>query len=166
MLIGPWKVASHFSTDATGLAQAVPTSAREYDSGAAVDLRMAPVANRVGAEGEGLPTSFQDRLSRALRHYDVLSLDRTPELERAVFRLFLAQQRIDHQVPVVLGLLEGPGAALFEVTGRGRLAVMVGIVPPWRLSPKTRRFSISGGRRCAEKPNAPNRFPGIGRQVF
>ncbi|MDI3329261.1 MAG: carboxyl transferase domain-containing protein [Micrococcus sp.] len=58
------------------------------------------------AEGEGLPASFQDRLSRALRHYDVTSLDRTPELEQAVFRLFLAQQRIDHQVPVILGLLE------------------------------------------------------------
>ncbi len=38
----------HFSTDATGLPQAVPTSAREYDDGATVDLRIAPVANRVG----------------------------------------------------------------------------------------------------------------------
>ena len=37
-----------FSTDATGLPQAVPTSAREYDDGATVDLRMAPVAKRSG----------------------------------------------------------------------------------------------------------------------
>lgn len=59
------------------------------------------------AEVEGLPKTFQDRLLRALRHYDVVSLDRTPELERAVFRLFMAQQRIDQQVPVVFGLLEG-----------------------------------------------------------
>jgi FtsP/CotA-like multicopper oxidase with cupredoxin domain len=37
-----------FSTDPTGLQQAVPTAAREYEDGATVDLRMAPVANRVG----------------------------------------------------------------------------------------------------------------------
>ncbi|QCU78855.1 ATP-grasp domain-containing protein [Citricoccus sp. SGAir0253] len=57
-------------------------------------------------EREGLPASFQDRLSRALRHYDVTGLEHTPDLEQAVYRLFLAQQRIDHQIPVVMGLLE------------------------------------------------------------
>src|SRR5690606_32601288 len=32
----------------------------------------------------GLPDSFRARLARALRHYDVLELDRTPDLEEAV----------------------------------------------------------------------------------
>ncbi|MEE2031360.1 ATP-binding protein [Rhodococcus chondri] len=54
----------------------------------------------------GLPDSFRARLSRALQHYDVTELDRTPELEEAVYRLFLAQERIEAQVPVVSALLE------------------------------------------------------------
>ncbi|AXY51368.1 acetyl-CoA carboxylase [Rhodococcus ruber] len=54
----------------------------------------------------GLPESFRARLAQALRHYDVTELDRTPELEEAVYRLFLAQQRIETQVPVVSALLE------------------------------------------------------------
>lgn len=54
----------------------------------------------------GLPDSFRARLSRALRHYDVLELDRTPELEEAVYRLFLALERIEAHVPVVTSLLD------------------------------------------------------------
>ncbi len=56
-------------------------------------------------EREGLPQAFQDRLANALRHYDVDGLERTPELEQAVYRIFLSQQRIDDQLPVVTGLL-------------------------------------------------------------
>ena len=56
-------------------------------------------------ELEGLPESFRARLSRSLLHYDIVELDRTPELEEAVFRLFVALQRLEHQVPVVAGLL-------------------------------------------------------------
>ncbi|MBJ8348037.1 biotin carboxylase N-terminal domain-containing protein, partial [Antrihabitans sp. YC2-6] len=55
---------------------------------------------------QGLPESFRDRLSRALSHYDVIDLERGPLLEEAVYRLFLALQRIENQVPVVIGLLE------------------------------------------------------------
>ncbi|MGV9715363.1 ATP-binding protein [Rhodococcus sp. GA1] len=54
----------------------------------------------------GLPDSFRARLARALRHYDVLELDRTPELEEAVYRLFLALERIEAHVPVVTSLLD------------------------------------------------------------
>ncbi|WP_020674158.1 biotin carboxylase N-terminal domain-containing protein [Amycolatopsis nigrescens] len=53
----------------------------------------------------GLPESFQGRLSRVLGHYGVTGLDRTPELEEAVFRIFLAQQRSSSDVAVVSALL-------------------------------------------------------------
>ncbi|MFD4291732.1 carboxyl transferase domain-containing protein [Rhodococcus sp. NPDC058505] len=56
-------------------------------------------------ELEGLPESFRAKLSRSLRHYDVTELDRTPELEEAVHRLFVALQRLEAQVPAVAGLL-------------------------------------------------------------
>ena len=57
-------------------------------------------------EREGLPETFVARLTRALDHYGVHELERTPELEEAVYRIFLAHQRAPSQVPVVMGLLD------------------------------------------------------------
>ncbi|RKS77016.1 acetyl/propionyl-CoA carboxylase alpha subunit [Actinomadura pelletieri DSM 43383] len=53
----------------------------------------------------GLPEAFQVKLARALGHYGVTGLDRSPELETAVFRLFLAQQRTSADVRVLAALL-------------------------------------------------------------
>ncbi len=58
------------------------------------------------AERAGLPASFVARLERALAHYGVTSLDRTPALEQAVFRLFLAQQRGTQSLGLVVGVLQ------------------------------------------------------------
>lgn len=57
-------------------------------------------------ERAGLPEEFADRLVRVLAHYGVDSLDRTPELESAVARIFAAQQRAASDVQVVLALLD------------------------------------------------------------
>ena len=56
-------------------------------------------------ERAGLPETFQGRLQRVLRHYGVADLERTPELEEAVFRIFLAQQRASTDVAIVSALL-------------------------------------------------------------
>ena len=56
-------------------------------------------------ERAGLPETFQGRLRRVLRHYGVAGLERTPELEEAVFRIFLAQQRASADVAIVSALL-------------------------------------------------------------
>ncbi len=53
----------------------------------------------------GLPETFQGRLQRVLGHYGVVDLERTPELEEAVFRIFLAQQRAATDVAIVSALL-------------------------------------------------------------
>jgi acetyl/propionyl-CoA carboxylase alpha subunit/acetyl-CoA carboxylase carboxyltransferase component len=53
----------------------------------------------------GIPEQFQARLRRVLGHYGVTELDRTPELEDAVFRIFLAQQRMSSDAAVVSELL-------------------------------------------------------------
>ncbi|MGY1823117.1 ATP-binding protein [Geodermatophilus sp. SYSU D00079] len=57
-------------------------------------------------EREGLPDSFRDRLSRALRHYGVEDLEPGPALQEAVHRVFLGQQRVADQLPAVLALLD------------------------------------------------------------
>ncbi|MEO6881099.1 MAG: carboxyl transferase domain-containing protein, partial [Mycobacteriaceae bacterium] len=63
------------------------------------------------AAREGLPTSFRLKLARALRHYGVAAPDGAvpaegPELQEAVYRVFLAQQRIENQVPIIAALLQ------------------------------------------------------------
>ena len=57
-------------------------------------------------EQEGLPASFRDRLLKVLEHQGVSELERNPQLEEAVYRLFLAQQRAADHVPVIRALLE------------------------------------------------------------
>ncbi len=54
----------------------------------------------------GLPQQFRDRLARVLAHYGVTDWDRTPELEEAVFRIFLAQQRSAPEVHMATALLQ------------------------------------------------------------
>ncbi|MDO5535598.1 MAG: carboxyl transferase domain-containing protein, partial [Propionibacteriaceae bacterium] len=54
----------------------------------------------------GVPQTFIDRLAKALSHYGVDSFDRTPELAEGVFRIFLAQKRVVHDLPIVLAILD------------------------------------------------------------
>ncbi|CAM3916486.1 biotin carboxylase N-terminal domain-containing protein [Smaragdicoccus niigatensis] len=53
----------------------------------------------------GLKPAFTAKLAGALGHYGA-DLTPGPDLESAVYRLFLGLQRIENQVPVIAGLLE------------------------------------------------------------
>lgn len=72
----------------------------------------------------GLPESFRQRLRRALEHYGVAELERSPELEDAVFRIFLAQQRAATDVRIVTSVLQqwldapAPVNATSQVAGK------------------------------------------------
>ncbi|MFG2063121.1 carboxyl transferase domain-containing protein [Micromonospora sp. NPDC048871] len=74
-------------------------------------------------ERAGLPATFQAKLARALGHYGVTELDRCAEVEAAVFRIFLAQQRATADAAVVTALLRAwlpeppPEEALREPVG-------------------------------------------------
>ena len=70
-------------------------------------------------ERGGLPGHFSERLARVLRHYGVLDLERTPQLEEAVFRVFLAQQRSAPEVSIATALL---GRWIAEPAPTGDLA--------------------------------------------
>ena len=56
--------------------------------------------------GEGLPSSFMEAIRRALAHYGVMSLDRTPELEESLLWIYKSHQRVEQQMPIILALLE------------------------------------------------------------
>jgi acetyl-CoA carboxylase carboxyltransferase component len=75
-------------------------------------------------ERGGLPEEFRERLLRVLRHYGIEDLERTPALEEAVFRIFLAQQRSAPEVATASAVLgrwidEPPPAG--DLAGRSRL---------------------------------------------
>ena len=57
-------------------------------------------------EREALSEAFRGRLARVLAGYGVHDLARGPELEEAVYRIFLAQQRASSQLPAVTALLD------------------------------------------------------------
>ena len=69
-------------------------------------------------DAEGLPRRFLDTLERALHHYGVTSLDRTPALERACYRLFVAQQRADAARAAVVAILDRRLERAGELRGR------------------------------------------------
>ena len=56
--------------------------------------------------GEGLPPAFAAALRRALAHYGVQSLDRSPRLEESLLWIYKSHQRVQRQIPAVLQLLE------------------------------------------------------------
>ncbi len=57
-------------------------------------------------ERGGLPEMFRSKLETVLAHYGIASLDNTPQLEQAVFRIFLAQQRSAPDLRIVAAILQ------------------------------------------------------------
>jgi acetyl/propionyl-CoA carboxylase alpha subunit/acetyl-CoA carboxylase carboxyltransferase component len=57
-------------------------------------------------ERHGLNEHFRDRLTAVLARYGVTELERSPELEEAVFRIYLAQRRSGADVQLVTSLLQ------------------------------------------------------------
>jgi acetyl/propionyl-CoA carboxylase alpha subunit/acetyl-CoA carboxylase carboxyltransferase component len=58
------------------------------------------------AEAEGLPPWFIAALGRALGHYGIASLERTPGLEEACYRLFLSHQRAEIARTAIVAILD------------------------------------------------------------
>ena len=74
---------------------------------------------KLDEKGAGLPAAFLAKLQRALRHYGVCDLSRSPELEESLYRVCKAHQREEQlAAPVSLLLerfLDGEAASLAAV---------------------------------------------------
>ncbi|WP_406630160.1 biotin carboxylase N-terminal domain-containing protein [Amycolatopsis sp. WGS_07] len=143
-------------------------------------------------ERAGLPEKFQGRLRRVLGHYGVGDLERTPELEEAVFRIFLAQQRASSDSAIVSALLrqwlaeapppaelrEAAGLALEHLVAATQLRFPAvsdlarGVVFRWFAQPLLRRAraevyaEIRGHLRYLDRnPDAPDRAERISGMV-
>lgn len=60
----------------------------------------------VDTGGDRLPQDFVAALRRALSHYGVEGLNRSPELEESLLWIYKSHQRVESQVSPVLGILE------------------------------------------------------------
>jgi len=69
------------------------------------------------AKAERLPERFVFLLTRALRHFGVDGLDRTPALEEACYRLFVSQERADVARAAVMSILERRLQSAGELAG-------------------------------------------------
>ncbi|MFJ8831918.1 carboxyl transferase domain-containing protein [Micromonospora aurantiaca] len=143
-------------------------------------------------ERAGSPESFRARLAKALAHYGVTELDRSPELEAAVFRIFLAQQRAAADATVIAALLRSwlreppPDEALREPAGLAlerlvaatqvRFPVVAdlarGVVFAWFAQPLLRRNRArvyaqvrTHLRHLDAQPDAPDRAERIAEMV-
>ncbi len=143
-------------------------------------------------ERAGLPEAFRAKLAKALGHYGVTGLERSGELEAAVFRIFLAQQRSSADATVVTTLLRAwlreppPDEALREPAGLAlerlvaatqvRFPVVCdlarGVVFAWFGQPLLRRNRArvyadvrKHLRHLDEHPDAPDRAERIAEMV-
>ncbi|MET7462198.1 carboxyl transferase domain-containing protein [Nonomuraea sp. NPDC005501] len=143
-------------------------------------------------ERAGLPQSFQAKLAKALSHYGVTTLEPSPELEAAVFRIFLAQQRASADATVIATLLRAwlreapPDEALREPAGLAlerlvaatqvRFPVVAdlarGVVFAWFAQPLLRRNRASVYaqvrkhlRHLDAHPDAPDRAERVAEMV-
>ena len=88
------------------------TRSRRYEEEGRSQLLQSPQEHfyswlrSLDAAAEGLPAAFVEQLRAALAHYGLTSLDRTPALEEAAYRLFLAHQRSHTARSVVLAILD------------------------------------------------------------
>ncbi|MFI6131545.1 carboxyl transferase domain-containing protein [Micromonospora sp. NPDC051141] len=143
-------------------------------------------------ERAGSPEAFRARLAKALGHYGVSELDRSPALEAAVFRIFLAQQRATVDAAVIAALLRAwlrelpPDEALREPAGLAlerliaatqvRFPVVAdlarGVVFAWFAQPLLRRNRArvyarvrSHLRHLDRQPDAPDRDERVAEMV-
>jgi acetyl/propionyl-CoA carboxylase alpha subunit/acetyl-CoA carboxylase carboxyltransferase component len=143
-------------------------------------------------ERAGLPETFQAKLAKVLGHYGVTELERSPELEAAVFRIFLARQRASVDALVITTLLRAwlqdppPQEALREDTSAAleRLVAATqihfpmiadlarGLAFAWFAQPLLRRNRAQVYARVREhlrhldlRPDAPDRAERIAEMV-
>ncbi|MET7302101.1 biotin carboxylase N-terminal domain-containing protein, partial [Embleya sp. NPDC005575] len=143
-------------------------------------------------ERAGLPDAFRAKLAKALAHYGVTEPEPSAELEAAVFRIFLAQQRASVDAAVVTTLLRAwlreapPDASLREPVGHALERLMAatqvrfpavadlarGLVFAWLAQPLLRRNRARVYtevrrhlRHLDEHPDTPDRAERIAAMV-
>ncbi|MGO9565498.1 MAG: biotin carboxylase N-terminal domain-containing protein [Candidatus Korobacteraceae bacterium] len=116
--------------------------------------------------GEGLPPDFVKALKRALAHYGITALDRSPELEECLLWIYKSHQKAEQQIAPVLCVLQRRLAGLTTNLGaadealRTLLDRMVSITR--ELFPSVSDLARELRYRCFEQPS----FAHARKQVY
>jgi acetyl/propionyl-CoA carboxylase alpha subunit/acetyl-CoA carboxylase carboxyltransferase component len=70
------------------------------------ELQLFTYLRTLDTRGEGLPAGFRDALLRAMDHYGIRTLERSPDLEQSLLWLYKSHQRVEQQTAVVFRVLE------------------------------------------------------------
>ena len=70
------------------------------------ELQLFTFLRTLDTNGDGLPVGFRDALLRALAHYGIRTLERSPELEQSLLWIYKSHQRVEQQTAVVFRMLE------------------------------------------------------------
>ena len=70
------------------------------------ELQLFTFLRTLDTSGEGLPVGFRDALLRALTHYGIPTLERSPELEQSLLWIYKSHQRVEQQTAAVFRILE------------------------------------------------------------
>jgi len=106
--------------------------------------------------GEGLPAEFTAALRRAVGHYGITSLDRSPELEETLLWIYKSHQRVAQQIAPILGVLQGrlarvkPGVPCGDEAFRMLLDRMISITR--QLFPALSDLARELRYRCFDQP--------------
>lgn len=93
--------------DICALFQRVPTAGNTTGGETpSAEAHLFSYLRMLDTQGEGLPASFVDALRKALAHYGVRTLDRSPELEESLLWIYKSRRRVEQQIAPILRLLE------------------------------------------------------------
>lgn len=74
--------------------------------GPSAEVNLFAYLRAIDSQGDGLPAGFIETLKRALAHYGIRSLDRSPELDQSLLWIYKSHQRTEQQIASILGVLE------------------------------------------------------------
>jgi len=105
--------------------------------------------------GEGLPRDFVKALKRALAHYGIATLDRSPDLEECLLWIYKSHQKAEQQIAPVLCVLQrrlaAQNTASVDESFRTLLDRMVSITR--ELFPSVSDLARELRYRCFEQPS-------------
>ncbi len=77
----------------------------EDAEGPSTEANLFSFLRMLDTQGGGLPEDFLSAVRRALMHYGVASLERSPELEEALLWIYKSHRRVEQQIGAIEGIL-------------------------------------------------------------
>ena len=113
--------------------------------------------------GDGVPPEFVGELWRAVAHYGVPTLERSPELEESLLWIYKSHQRVEQQVAPIMGVLQRrlarietmplPADEAFRVLLDRMIAITRGLFPAISDLARELRYRTLRSATVREDPN-------------